>query len=109
MSNLHLKQDPTLGELQQYIRNMEAERGFTDQSVSEKMLLLVEEVGELCKVIRKHHTTLRVDSNKQYDFDLAGEIADVQIVLMTVANRVCIDIEQALRAKEEQNKKRTWK
>lgn len=109
MSNLHLGPNPTLGDIQQYVRDMEAERGFTQQEAAEKMLLLVEEVGELCKVVRKHHTTLGIDSGKQYDFDLAGEIADVQIVLMTIANRLGVDVEKAFRDKEEQNKKRTWK
>lgn len=108
-SKLFLKEAPTLNDIQQYVRDMEAERGFTNQAAAEKMLLLVEEVGELCKVVRKHHTSLGIDSGKQYDFDLAGEIADVQIVLMTIANRLDINVEQAFRDKEEQNKKRTWK
>jgi len=108
-SKLLLKENPTLGDIQQYVRDMEIERGFTAQQASEKMLLLVEEVGELCKVVRKHHTSLGIDSNKEYDFDLAGEIADVQIVLMTIANRLGVDVEQAFRDKEAQNKKRTWK
>lgn len=109
MSNLHLKPNPTLGDIQQYVRDMEAERGFTDEGVVEQTLLLVEEVGELCKVIRKHHTNMGIDVNKQYDFDAAGEVADVLILLNAVANRLEVDIEQALRDKEEQNKKRTWK
>lgn len=108
-SKLFLKENPTLGDVQQYVRDMEVERGFTSQATAEKMLLLAEEVGELCKVVRKHHTTLGIDSAKEYDFDLAGEIADVQIVLMTIANRLSVDIEQAFRDKEEQNKRRTWK
>lgn len=108
MSHLYLKPNPSLGDIQQYVKDMEIERGFTGQAASEKMLLLVEEVGELCKVVRKHHTTLGIDSNKQYDLDLAGEIADIQIVLMTVANRLGVDVEQAFRDKEEENKKRTW-
>lgn len=107
-SKLFLKENPTLSDVQQYVRDMEIERGFTGQATAEKMLLLIEEVGELCKVVRKHHTSLGIDSGKKYDFDLAGEIADVQIVLMTVANRLGVDVEQAFRSKEEQNKTRTW-
>ena len=109
MSNLHLPEDPTLADIQKYVADMERERGFTEQAVAEKTLLLVEEVGELCKVIRKHHTSLRIDSGKEYDLDLAGEIADVQIVLATIANRLGVDIEQAFRDKEEKNKQRVWK
>jgi NTP pyrophosphatase (non-canonical NTP hydrolase) len=109
MSKLHLKENPTLADIQQYVIDMEKERGFSNASVAEQSLLLVEEVGELCKVIRKHHTTMGVDVNKQYDFDAAGEIADVLIMLTAVANRLDIDIERAFRDKEEQNKQRTWK
>lgn len=109
MSNLSLKQNPTLADIQQYVIAMEQERGFTQQGVVEQTLLLVEEVGELCKVIRKHHTSLGIDTGKEYDFDTAGEVADVLIMLNAVANRLGVDIERALRDKEEQNKKRTWK
>jgi len=109
MSNLFLKETPTLAAIQQYVIDMEKERGFSDQGIVEQCLLLVEEVGELCKVIRKHHTTLGVDVNKAYDFDAAGEIADVLIMLSAVSNRLGVDMERALRDKEEQNKQRTWK
>lgn len=108
MSNLFLKDSPTLADIQQYVIAMEKERGFSHEGVVPQCLLLVEEVGELCKVIRKHHTTMGVDVNKKYDFDAAGEIADVFIMLNAVANRLGIDIEKALRDKEEQNKQRTW-
>ncbi len=107
MSNLHLGPNPTLGDIQKYVADMEQERGFTHKSVVEQGLLLVEEVGELCKVIR-HRSKLGIDTDKQYDFDAEGEVADIVIVLCSVANRLGVDIEQALRTKEEHNKKRTW-
>ncbi len=109
MSKLLLKENPTLADIQQYVIDMEKERGFSHVGIVEQSLLLVEEIGELCKVIRKHHTAMGVDVNKQYDFDAAGEIADVLIMLTAVANRLDIDIEKAFRDKEEQNKQRTWK
>lgn len=108
MSTLFLKENPTLADIQRYVIDMEKERGFSDVDVVPQCLLLVEEVGELCKVIRKHHTTMGIDVNKKYDFDAAGEVADVLIMLNAVANRLGIDIEKALRDKEEQNKLRTW-
>ena len=109
MSKLHLKANPTLADIQQYVRDMEEERGFANEGVVEQCLLLVEEVGELCKVIRKHHTTMGTDVNKKYDFDAAGEAADVIIMLCAIANRLDVDIETAFRDKEEVNKQRTWK
>lgn len=108
-SKLHLPQNPTLADIQQYVIDMEKERGFSGIGVTEQTLLLIEEVGELCKVIRKHHTSMGIDVNKHYDFDAAGEVADVLIMLTAVANRLDINFEQAFRDKEEQNKQRTWK
>jgi NTP pyrophosphatase (non-canonical NTP hydrolase) len=109
MSNLNLKPNPTLADIQQYVIDLEEERDFTQHGVVDQSLLLVEEIGELCKVIRKSHTTMGIDVAKKYDLDAAGEIADITIMLCAVANRLGVDIEQALRDKEEHNKKRTWK
>lgn len=48
-----LKGEPTLNDFQQYVREMEAERGFTEKTVLEVCLLLGEEVGELFKAVRR--------------------------------------------------------
>lgn len=109
MSTLHLPERPTLHDIQTYVADMERERGFTKDALEAKCLLLAEEVGELMKCIRKSHSTLGVDTNKVYDFDPAGEIADIVIVLSAIANRLDVDIEQAFRTKEEHNKQRTWR
>ena len=109
MSNLHLKEQPSLSDLQQYIRDMVRERGFQDQTPLQTYLLLSEEMGELAKCIRKSHGNMAIDTNKQYDLDAAGEIADIIIVLTCLANQLGVDMEQAFRAKEEQNKQRVWR
>lgn len=108
MSNLHLKTDPSLNDVQKYIAEMEEERGFTSVTLLQTYLLLVEEVGELAKSIRKSHTNMRTDSTRQYD-EASHEIADVLMMLTSVANRLGVDMEQALREKEERNKQRVWK
>jgi NTP pyrophosphatase (non-canonical NTP hydrolase) len=108
MSKLNLKPNPTLSDLQNYVRQLEEERGFTKDHISAKCMLLAEEVGELLKCVRKTHTTLGIDSNKKYEFDAGGEIADILIVLTTIANRLGVNIERAFREKEEKNKQRTW-
>lgn len=108
MSKLNLGPNPTLADLQEYVRRLEEERGFTKDDISAKCMLLAEEVGELLKCVRKTHTTLGLDSGKKYELDAAGEIADILIVLTTIANRLEIDIEQAFRTKEESNKQRVW-
>lgn len=109
MSNLHLKDNPTLADIQQYVTDLEKERDFTKHTALEQCLLLMEEMGELAKCVRKSATTMGTDAAKHYDFDAAGEFADILIVLSAVANRLDVDLEQAFRDKEEQNKKRVWK
>lgn len=109
MSTLHLKPNPTLGDIQQYVIDMEKERGFTQQTLLEVWVLLSEEIGELAKCVRKTATSMNTDKAKHYDFDAAGEFADILIVLSAVANRLGVDLEQAFRDKEEENKKRVWR
>jgi NTP pyrophosphatase (non-canonical NTP hydrolase) len=105
-SKLHLKENPTLQDLQQYIRLMTAERGFND-TVQQKFMLLIEEVGELAKASRKH-AGMGYASDAR-DQDVAAEAADVFIVFLHLCQLLDIDLEQALRQKEEKNKQRVWK
>jgi NTP pyrophosphatase (non-canonical NTP hydrolase) len=109
MSNLHLAAKPTLADIQRYVADMVVERGFHDQSILQECLMLNEEIGELMKCIRKSHADMRLDSGKVYELDAAGEIADILIVLTTIANRLGVDMEQAFRDKEEKNKQRDWR
>lgn len=106
MSSLQLKPNPTLADLQQYVREMVKERGFHDD-IANKFLMLTEEVGEFAKAARKHAGMgYAADAAEQ---DLAGEAADVFIVLLGLCNMLNIDLEQAFRDKEEKNKKREWR
>lgn len=109
MSNLYLKPNPTLGDIQAYVREMGKERRFDHENVLQQCLLLNEEIGELMKCVRKGHANMRIDNNKTYEFDTAGEIADILIVLTSIANQLGVDMEQAFRNKEETNKKRDWR
>lgn len=105
MPNLPI--NPKIKDFQEYVVQLEQERGFLDQSVQDKCLLMGEEIGELFKAIRKYHTSLGVDSNSKVD-DAGSELADILIYLLSIANRLDVDLEQAFRAKEEINKKRKW-
>src|SRR5690242_4429156 len=97
-----LSSHPTLKDLQNYINEMEIERGFDDNTVMQKCLMLGEEVGELFKSVRKSHGGMRL-ATKGYEPDAAGEIADVLILLTSIANRLGIDLETAFRDKEAKN------
>ena len=102
-----LKDQPTLSNYQNYVNQLEKERGFSDQSTIDKCLLLGEEVGELFKAVRKTEG-LAMDSNSRVT-EVGDELTDIFIYLCAIANRNNIDLEKAFRAKEEVNKKRTWK
>ena len=84
-------------------------RGFSNQEIEKTMLLLLKEVGELAKSIRKSATDMSIDSNKANHYDtIESEVADVFIVLCSVCNKLEIDLYQALKDKEEENIKRIW-
>lgn len=102
-----LKNNPTLIDFQEYVTELETERGFASQTTIDKCLLLGEEVGELFKAVRKSEGLL-VDSNSRFT-EISDELTDIIIYLCAIANRKGIDLEEAFRAKEEKNKKRIWK
>jgi NTP pyrophosphatase (non-canonical NTP hydrolase) len=102
-----LNEKPTLTDIQRYVTELEHERGFNHQDVLQKCLLLGEEVGELFKAIRKHQN-MSLDVKAQVG-EVKDEVADVLVMLCSVANRLDINLEEAFRAKEEINKNRNWK
>lgn len=103
----HLAKKPTLTEFQQYVSELETERGFAHQTIIDKCLLLGEEVGELFKAVRKTEG-LAVDENSSFT-EIGDELTDIFIYICAIANRKGIDLENAFRIKEEKNKKRIWK
>lgn len=105
--NTPIKQDTTLKELQEYIWRMNAERGFNLVDPSKKLVMLMEEVGELAKAVRKAAGLKFTDTTKQTD--LEEELADVQIVLLGLASMLEMDMTTAVAKKEEKNRKRNWK
>lgn len=98
---------PTLKEVQEYVQELEKERGFSETSVIQNCLQLGEEIGELFKAVRKSEK-LKIDQNSVFT-SVEEELADIIIYLCSVANRYNIDLEMAFRNKEEVNKKREWK
>jgi NTP pyrophosphatase (non-canonical NTP hydrolase) len=99
--------DATLKNLQKYVIELEHERGFIKQTTIEKCLLMGEEMGELFKAVRKSEN-ISTDHNSD-TFHIGEELVDILIYICAIANRSGIDLEEAFRAKEEINKRRTWK
>jgi len=101
-----LKNNPTLKDFQNYVAELEKERGFTNETILQKALHLGEETGAFFKAIRKTEG-MKVDENSKATF-VGEEMADILIFLCSIANRCGIDLEQAFRDEEEINKKRVW-
>jgi len=105
-----LNENNSLNEIQDYIRKIITIRGFSEQRVQDKMLLLLEETGELAKAIRKTLPEVSIDYEKIENYtDIEEEIADVFIVLVSICNRLNINLYNALKKKEEKNIQRQWK
>lgn len=85
---------------------MVVERGFDKETIPEVFTLLIEEIGELAKAIRKE-TGQKVDKNSRIH-NVEDEAADVFWLLLDLCNRLNIDIGKAFQAKEVKNAKRTW-
>jgi len=102
-----LPNSDSLQALQEYVWQINKERGFSTEEPAQKMLLLTEEVGELAKAVRSvaglkfSKTTERTE--------LAEEIADVLIVLLSLSSLVGVDVYNAVLTKEVKNRERVWK
>lgn len=103
---LNLTPRPDLKTIQEYVHELKKERGFLNNSLQQECLLLGEEVGELFKAVRKQQN-MKLDSKSTIG-SVDEELADILIYLCSIANHLDIDLEQALRSKEEINKQRTW-
>lgn len=94
--------------LQLYIHKMVVRRGFDKETPRDILLLMVEEVGELTKALRKH-LGLKLDQERRDRYPvLEGELADVFIYLLDLSNSLQISLFHALHTKEQENKKRSW-
>lgn len=104
-----LSRNMELDKIQDYIRNVIDIRGFGNETAEQKVLLLIEEVGELAKAIRKEKAHMGVDKDKIKNYDtMENEIADVFIVLNALCNTLDINLFDAFYEKEKINIERTW-
>ena len=104
---MDLPSDDSLKKLQAYVWQMNIERGFNSDDSSKKLVMLMEEVGELAKAVRKEAGLKFTDTTRLTD--LKEELADVQIVLLGLSSMLNIDMFDAVLDKEAKNRKRVWK
>jgi NTP pyrophosphatase (non-canonical NTP hydrolase) len=106
MPNADTTENAALSAYQEYIQQVMKERGFDDERVSQKFMLLLEEAGEFAKSARKNaHLAQATDSAAG---DLSDAAADVFTILLDICNQLNLDLERAFIAREHKNRSRTW-
>ena len=106
VANTSDTQNATLAAYQQYVHQVMSERGFDDETVSQKFMLLLEEAGEFAQAARQQASlTQATDTAKE---DLRDAAADVFAVLLDICNQLGINLEQAFTNREHKNQNRTW-
>lgn len=96
----------TLKELQRFYAEKSKERGFDKETAQDALLLMVEEVGELARAVRKQASIKIDDKTKVYAVE--EELADIFNYLLHISNILGLDLEESFWKKEEENKKRKW-
>ncbi len=95
---------PAVRSFQAYYAKAALERGYEKENAQNCLLLMVEELGELARALRKRRK-LRRDSAGRVG-DEAEELADVFIYVVHMANILDVDLATAVQAKEQKNIRR---
>lgn len=98
----------TIIRLQEYMTKKIAERGFEDETLQERMILLTEEIGELAKVVRKS-SGMNVEKKPEALKNAGEEITDVLNMVFAVGIKLGLNIEEEFKKKEAKNDERTYK
>lgn len=108
MTDKNIIQKGTIEHLQEYVAYKIKERGFEDETLHERLLLLVEEVGELVNACRKI-SGMNIDVNRTINNKVGEEIADVINLVFAVGIALNIDIEKEFIEKNKEVDKRLYK
>ena len=98
----------TIRHLQEYIAGKIKERGFKDETLQERLLLLTEELGELVNACRKI-TGMNVDQRREITNKVGEEVVDVLNMVFAVGIELGLDIEKEFFEKDEKIDKRIYK
>lgn len=106
-TNMLSPQSP-LNILQRYVKQVTAQRGFDNETPRDKVLLMLEEFGELAKAMRKY-IGLKMDKDKRQSYtELKHEFADILFYLLDLSNSCEIDLFHSFQEKEMENVNRKW-
>ncbi|MCL2228450.1 MAG: nucleotide pyrophosphohydrolase [Firmicutes bacterium] len=102
-----LSEKQSLKEIQKLREKMWRAQGFDDETPEQTMLLLVEEIGELAKALRKQIGMCCDESRNNYT-KTSEEAADVFTLLLDLCTILNIDLFDALKDKSIKHIGRTW-
>jgi NTP pyrophosphatase (non-canonical NTP hydrolase) len=106
MSDVQDTQNASLSAFQQYVHQIMKERGFDDERVSQKFMLLLEEAGEFAQASRKNANLAQATDTAVES--LSDAAADIFTILLDICNKLNVDLEKAFIAREHKNQSRTW-
>ena len=95
----------TIKDAQKLIDNWIKEKGVRYFNELTNTAILMEEVGELARVIARKYGEQSIKKGEE-NLDLADEIADVLWVLMCIANQTGVDLTDALKKNIEKKDRR---
>jgi NTP pyrophosphatase (non-canonical NTP hydrolase) len=99
-------QNATIAAFQRYVRQVMSERGFDDETVSQKFMLLLEETGEFAQSARKSANLAQATDTPAET--LGDAAADVFAILLDICNQLDLDLEKAFINREHKNQSRSW-
>ncbi len=91
---------PAIGRFQNYYRKVAVQRGYERESAQNCLLLMVEEVGELARGLRRDQKLTRHHTS---DSESLKELADVFIYVIHMANILNADLGEIVKDKETTN------
>ena len=95
---------PALQAFQSYYKRVAVQRGYHREDARDCLLLMVEEVGELARAIRKREGIKR--HGKRISEEERSELADVFMYVVHMANILGLNLSKAVRDKELRNLQR---
>ncbi len=98
----------TIKHLQEYVADKIKARGFEDETLHERLVLLMEEVGELAKACRKV-SGMNSDQNRGNMLKVGEEVVDVINLALAVSIKLDLDMEKEFFEKEAKIDKRFYK
>ncbi len=109
---IELPQQASVADLQRYVHELEASKGWLEADLARNCFLMGEEVGELFAAVRKLEPLLHPDpeapGRREAVEHVGEELVDVMNYLLAIANRLDLDLEACFRAKNARNQHRTW-